>query len=116
MSGVRPSPWQAAARRAKRAAPTNKCGMRNSECGMAVGSRAATRDPPWDSAFRIPHSAFASFIPHSAFHILSLAERKEVREEPICAGDTSGELSKEAQPGVHVRALAHRGDEQSTLE
>src|SRR5712691_6586194 len=116
MSGVRPSPWQAAARRANRAAPTNKCGMRNSECGMAVGSRAATRDPPWDSAFRIPHSAFASFIPNSAFRILSLAQREEIREEAIGPRDPRRQLPEEAQPGVHVRALAHRGHEQSALE
>src|SRR6266566_2832900 len=103
MSGVRPSPWQAAVRRANRAAPTNKCGMRTLNCGFAMPGL-------WRAlALRIRNPK--STIRNCRLRILFLAQREEIREEAIGAGDTSGELSKEAQPGVHVRALAHRRHE-----
>src|SRR6266581_7412144 len=81
--------------------------MRNAECGMRHlrASVVSRLDLPLQLR-----------IPNSAFRILSLAQREEIREETIGAGDTSGELSEKAQPGVHVRALAHRGHEQSALE
>src|SRR6266550_6309775 len=81
--------------------------MRNAECGMRNLRASVVSQLDLPLQLRIPNSAF---------RILSLAERQEVREEPIGAGDASRELSEEAQPGVHVCALAHRGDEQSTLE
>src|SRR5438445_13437224 len=81
--------------------------MRNAECGMRnlKASVVSRLDLPLQLR-----------IPNSAFRILSLAEREEIREEAIRTRDTSGELSEEAQPGIHVRALAHRGHEQSALE
>src|SRR3989442_12024312 len=110
MSGVRPSPRQAIESERSVTAPINKCGMRNAECGIEwEGSIPGACNAPGGA-----HGPFRT--PHSALRILSLAERKEVREEPICAGDAGRELPEEAQPGVHVCALAHRGDEQSTLE
>src|SRR5207245_4062055 len=81
--------------------------MRNAECGMR--SLKASVVSRLDLPLQLR-------IPHSAFRILSLAEREEIREEAIRTRDTSGELSEEAQPGIHVRALARRGHEQSALE
>src|SRR6266550_5937443 len=109
-SGVRPSPWQAAVRRASTAAPKSKCGMRNGECGIEEeGSIGGACIPTRGS-----HGPFR--IPHSAFRILSLAKREEVRKQPIGAGHTRGQLSKEAQPGVKIRALADRGHEEPALK
>src|SRR5207244_13630641 len=90
--------------------------MRNAKFGMRNGSGKSSRYTRPTLGFRIPHSAFRIRFIHSALRILSLAEREEIREEAIRTGDTSGELSEEAQPGIHVRALAHRGHEQSALE
>src|SRR6266705_2814398 len=110
MSGVRPSPWQAAVRRASAVTPASKCGMRNAECGIDwEGSIPGACD-----ATRGAHGPFRT--PHSALRILSLAQRQEVREEPICAGDAGRELSEKAQSGIPVPALAHRRHEESTLE
>src|SRR3989440_5988791 len=60
---------------------------------------------PVHSAFRTPHSAF-----------LSLAQRQDVRKEPIGAGDTGGQLSEKAQPRVDVRALSYPRHEQAPRE
>src|SRR6266550_4853541 len=82
--------------------------MRNAELtgkGRSLGRATRLEARTDHSAFRTPHSAFLSF-----------AQRQEVGEEPIGTRDTSGELSKEAQPGVHVRALAERGLEQPALK
>src|SRR2546425_6725225 len=110
-SGVRPSRWQAAAKTASVMTPTTKCGMRNAECGVdGDGSIAGA-----GHGSRRSHAPFRT--PHSAFRILfRLAERKEVREEAIGARDTSRELPEEAQPGVHVRALADGGHEEPALK
>src|SRR6266496_4844428 len=51
--------------------PSTECGVRNAECGMsgrASNAGAAARHRPFNSAFRIPHSAF-QHIPHSALRI-----------------------------------------------
>src|SRR3989442_9679092 len=88
--------------------------MRNAEGGMSGGASCSGSTFPFNSAFRIPHSTFVSFIPHSAF--LFLAQRQQVRKQPIRTGHASRQLSEEAQPGVHVRALAERRHEQAARE
>src|SRR6266704_3000700 len=100
MSGVRPSPWQAAVRRANRAAPTNKCGMRTLNCGLRIADCGLAMPGLWRAlALRIRNPK--STIRNCRLRILSLAQREEVREEPICAGDAGRQLPEEAQPGVH---------------
>src|SRR3989442_135904 len=96
-SGVRPSPWQAAAKTASVMTPTTKCGMRNAECGVDCDGSIAGAG----HGSRRSHAPFRT--PHSAFRILfRLAQRQEVREEPIGAGDAGRELSEEAQPRVEI--------------
>src|SRR5207244_10136298 len=75
--------------------------MRNAKFGMRNGSGKSSRYTRPTLGFRIPHSAFRIRFIHSAFRILSLlAQRQQVRKQPIRTRDTSGELSEEAQPGV----------------
>jgi len=76
---------------------------------MAVGSRAATRGHPGipHSAFRI--SAFASFIPHSAFVYFRSARR--LAKRPYAPGPPPA-TAEEAQPGTRT-CPAHRRHEQS---
>src|SRR6266852_993174 len=109
MSGVRPSPRQAAARSASTAAPKSKRGTRNAERGTTrSGSVLGVGPTP-----RRLHVLFR--VPPSTFRILFLAERQKVSKEPIRARDTRRELSAKAQPGVHVGGLAHRRYEQCPL-
>src|SRR6266496_1119913 len=44
------------------------------------------------------------------------SESHEVREQPAGTGHAGRQLPEEAQPRVHVAALAERGDEQPALE
>ena len=41
--------------------------------------------------------------------------REEVGEEAVCAGDSCRQLPEEGEAGVDEAALAHRGNEQTTL-
>src|SRR5947208_7824934 len=108
--GVRPSPWQAVVRSTSTVAPKSKRGTRNAERGTARSGPVLGVGP----TPRRPHALFR--VPNSAFRILSLAERQQVRKQPIRARDPRRQLPEEAQPGIPVPALAHRRDEQSTLE
>src|SRR2546430_8251995 len=110
MSGVRPPPWQAAVRSTSTVAPKSKRGTRNAERGTARSGPVLGVGP----TPRRPHALFR--VPNSAFRILSLAERQQVRKQPIRARDPRRQLPQEAQPGIPVPALAHRRDEQTTLE
>src|SRR6266550_2801400 len=97
MSGVRPSPWQAAVRRANRAGPTNKCGMRTLNCGFRVADCGLAMPGLWRAlALRIRNPK--STIRNCRLRILFLAQREEIREEAIGAGDTSGSCRKKLSP------------------
>src|SRR5437667_10323695 len=108
-SGVRPSPEQPVSR-ASSTAPASHCGLRIADCGLARESPIsdATREPPGSRAL--------IRNPKSAIRILFLAERQEVREEPISARDPRGQLPEKAQSRVDVRPLAEPGHEQPALE
>src|SRR5437899_11934099 len=97
--GVRPSPWHAVASRPSMAAPASKRGTRNAERGTDMSGSILGAG----LVARRPHGVFR--VPRSAFRILLLAQRQQVRKEPICTGDARGELPEEAQSGVHIGAL-----------
>jgi hypothetical protein len=41
-----------------------------------------------------------------------MPDRKDVREQPICAFNTGRELTEEREPGVDIHTLADRSDEE----
>src|SRR6059058_6329222 len=108
--GVRRSPWQATQSAKSSAAPMSERGTRNAERGT-----------DWDgsilrTSFGTRRARGPFRLPRSAFRILLLAERQQVREQPIGAGDAGRKLSEEAQPRVDVGALAEPCQEQAALE
>src|SRR6059036_2913140 len=106
MSGVRPSPWHAVESERSMTAPTSQCGMRILNCGFRIADCGLAMPASWrELAFRIRNPK--STIRNRRFRILSLAQRQEIREEAIGPRDPRRQLPEEAQPGVHVRALAH---------
>src|SRR2546430_16364187 len=108
--GVRPSPWQAIDSETSNAATTSHCELWIAVCGLAG------EGPIEGAGRRIRRPDGAIRNPKSATRILFLAQREEIREEAIGPRDPRRQLPEEAQPGVHVRARAHRGHEQSALE
>src|SRR2546422_1670451 len=82
--GVRRSPRQATKSARSSVAPTSECGMRNAECGMSGGASCSGSTLPFNSAFRIPHSAIASFIPHSAFRSEEHTSELQSRLHLVC--------------------------------
>src|SRR5438876_11033291 len=82
--------------------------MRNAECGMRNLKASVVSRLDLPLQLRIPNSAFRI--------LFRLAQRQEIRKQPIRTRDTSGELPEEAQPRVDIRALAERGLEQPALE
>src|SRR5881409_2413504 len=101
--GVRRSPWQATQSAKSSAAPMSERGTRNAERGT-----------DWDGS--ILRTSFGTRRPHGLFRLPRLAERQQVREQPIGAGDAGRKLSEEAQPRVDVGALAEPCQEQAALE
>src|ERR1700680_2666051 len=91
-SGVRWSREQVVSEASNATRPT-KCAMRNAECGM-VAARSAKGARPCRT-------------PRSAFRIGLLAQRKQVREQPVRPRDAGRELAEECERGVHVGPLPH---------
>src|SRR5438034_301820 len=97
------------------AAPTSQCGMRTLNCRFRIADCGLAMPALWRAlALRIRNPK--STIRNRRLRILFLAKRQKVGKEPIGPRDPRRQLPEEAQPGIHVRTLAHRGDEQSTLE
>src|SRR2546430_17287654 len=81
-------------------APTSKRGTRNAELGTDRATVERCGRPG------LSDLSLLFRVPRSAFRILPFAQRQDVREEPIGAGDTGGGLFGKAQPRVNVRAFS----------
>src|SRR2546423_13998072 len=91
-------------------APTSKRGTRNAELGTDRATVERCGRPG------LSDLSLLFRVPRSAFRILPFAQRQDVREEPIGAGDTGGQLSEKAQPRVDVRAFSYPRHEQAPRE